>query len=179
MSVCVCVCVCVCVRSRDRERAAWIVFQKVVLFVYFVFGGSRPASGGASGGLHTHSHTHEHTATPQAQIIFPKNQGQGRKKEPAAQGKRHQTSPHPVPFFSSFFHSFSCQPRVCKNAKSTRAHTMTRMSHPHHIQDPIWEVEMMRPAPTDRSTAIRPAHATRPFVPSLYVSPLSDQESGV
>ena len=35
------------------------------------------------------------------------------------------------------------------------------------------------PQLTPSSTAIRPAHATSPFVPSLYVSPDSDHVSGV
>ena len=47
------------------------------------------------------------------------------------------------------------------------------------IYEPSWLVEMTRLAPTASSTAIRPAQATRPLVPSLYESPDSDQVSGV
>jgi len=41
------------------------------------------------------------------------------------------------------------------------------------------EVEMTRKTPTARSTVTRPAQAMRPFVPSLYSLPVSDQTSGV
>ena len=41
------------------------------------------------------------------------------------------------------------------------------------------EVDTMRAPPTPSSTAIRPAHASSPLAPSLYVSPDSDHVSGV
>jgi len=73
---------------------------------------------------------------------------------------------------------------------SVRALALSLLSLPAHTHTThtlsIWcfhwpsaDVEMMRLAPTASSTAIRPAHAMSPFVPSLYVSPDSDQVSGV